>query len=74
MAISSARLYEMDRSPRRPGVALKLDSGLTAFPKATATPYVLENGSTVDLACNARSGLEQLYREGAAWLGPEPLK
>jgi len=67
-------IYERDRlEPVRPGVALKLDeTELARFPEGYRyLAYVQSRGgSTVDLTLpTPRSpALEQLYREGNAWL------
>ena len=67
-------IYEKDRiEPVRPGVALKLDEAeLARFPEGYRhLAYVQsKSGSTVDLDLpTPRSpALDQLYREGTAWL------
>lgn len=67
-------IYERDRiEPVRPGTALKLDeSELARFPEGYRyLAYVQSrNGSTVDLGLPTprSAALEQLYREGNAWL------
>jgi hypothetical protein len=67
-------IYEKDRlEPVRPGVALKLDEAeLARFPEGYRyLAYVQsKSGSTVDLTLpTPRSpALEQLYRDGEAWL------
>jgi hypothetical protein len=67
-------IYERDRiEPVRPGIALRLDEAeLARFPEGYRyLAYVQsKSGSTVDLALpTPRSpALEQLYREGNAWL------
>jgi hypothetical protein len=67
-------IYERDRlEPVRPGVALKLDEAeLARFPEGYRyLAYVQSrNGSAVDLGLPTprSAALEQLYREGNAWL------
>jgi hypothetical protein len=67
-------IYERDRlEPVRPGVPLKLDeTELARFPEGYRyLAYVQSRGgSTVDLTLPTprSSALEQLYREGNAWL------
>ena len=67
-------IYERDRiEPVRPGTALTLDEAeLARFPEGYRyLAYVQSrNGSTVDLGLPTprSAALEQLYREGTAWL------
>ena len=68
-------IYEKDRiEPVRPGIALKLDeTELSRFPEGYRyLAYVQSRGgSKVDLGLPTprSAALEQLYKEGTAWLG-----